>query len=230
MAEDFMTAMVNKGVRAKPNAQVATGGEKPAKECSQCDGTNVVATSTEDGEGAQNRAVGANVEIGQAHHKSGTTTIAMKAPLGALMTQALLKSQPRLVAPADIKIGNEDIHAVRDTVVSANGQSLTRRPPQSTELRQKLLVGMLPAYGEEPTPLNAFLQAAGQCKWVDLVFVAESKQLENVSGAAVLADGNHGDHRGTTHVVEVAELPPGTVVDNVAIESVEVIIHYRKDQ
>ena len=216
----FLATLINEGIKPenKTNSDV-----KPAGECDTCNGTNVVSVAgeTSDKSIQSNALQGAPNEVKQTADANGTTTVVMKGPLGEVFTQALDKTYARRPIPDNIDVGIETIFTESETQVQANGQVIETRPKSNAMARASLLVGMLPAPTKQVTCLNAALQAMGAVKAVDFAFVDVSNLGKNPSVAPLT--------NSSTLVVPLEQnLLSGQIPDNVAIESVEIVVRYAK--
>lgn len=218
--KSFLSTLINEGEKAQAAKKPDV---KPAGECDSCNGTNVVSVAGEGNPDANqvNALKGGGNEVQQTQDENGKTTIVMKGPLGEVMTQALDKSYARRPIPDNIDVGIETIFTESETQVSANGQVIETRPAAGAAARASLLVGMMPAPTREVTCLNAAIQAMSAVKAVDFAFVDISNLGKNPSVAPLT--------NSTTKVVALDQnLLPGQIPDNVAIESVEIVVKYKR--
>ncbi len=231
--KSFLSTMIDDGnkvvgktvddQKGQPKVVTATGapiGE--STECDTCSGTNVVSTAGEsNGDGVKlNEAQGATSKVQQTDDAEGKITVVMKAPMGAVFTEALNKRYARRPIPDNVDIGIESIFADSDTQVSANGQVIQITNKSGQAARASLLVGMLPAPTAEVTCLNTALQAMGSVKAMDFIFVDVSQLGKNPSFQPM--------NNTEVKVIPLERtLMPGDVPENIAIESVEMVIRYK---
>lgn len=212
--------MINDGVKPDDKSKADI---KPAGECSTCDGTNVVSVAGEgSGNGVQVNALQTpQNDIKQTKDAAGKTTVVLKGPLGEVITQAMDISYARRPIPDNIDVGIESLYTESETKVSANGQAIETGSKSGTIARASLLVGMMPAPTREVTCLNAAIQAMSAVKAVDFAFVDVSNLGKNPS----IAPLTNSDSK----VIALSQnLLPGEIPDNVAIESVELVVRYTK--
>lgn len=228
--KSFLSTMIDEGNNVtgktvddqKGDPKVVTAPVEGSTECNGCNGTNVVSTAGEsNGDGNKlNQAQGATSQVQEGEDPQGKITVVMKAPMGAVFTEALNKRYARRPIPDNIDIGIEAIFAETESQVSANGQVLEVSNKSGQAARASLLVGMLPAPTAEVTCLNTALQAMGSVKAMDFVFVDVSQLGKNPSFQPM--------NNTEVKVVPLERnLVPGDVPENIAIESVEMVIRYK---
>ncbi|BAW18996.1 hypothetical protein [Ralstonia phage RP12] len=183
---------------------------KPAAgtECSDCNGKAVTTTG-----GMESAEAAAPAENKQDPKAQENAVVVMQGPLGSVITEALNKSlnKKNLAAPVQVpNVGTEDLTT---EFVQANGQ--INNPPELFSRISKA-VGLVPATDDAPTVINTMLDAASKVDDIDFVMVRSVDIDPSVSQVP---------QKCVVHVIGIDGNP---AMEEVAIESVQVVVKYGK--
>lgn len=216
----FLKAMLQSGTPVEEEQRKPNG----TTECADCGGasSNIVAKAGMEEGKDMSKPQNGNVEAKVTADNQGTTTVAMRGPLGTMLTEALNKKYARTQVHGDIVTGLEGLQDLDKTRVSANGQVLDDPTPQSLHAaRTRVMTGILPPIDDQNsvTCMNAILQAMGAVRSVDFIFVNDSPLGKNLTQA-----------EGSNTPVKAIPFNSGNTpqVNAVAIESVEVIVRLKQ--
>lgn len=180
-------------------------------ECSDCSSAPLRSAGQEDSRPGEPAV--SSTEVGDPKNAAPSqpittekTTVILKGPLGEVMTKALQMSYKKPNVAID-RVGTESI----TTYVQANGMVYGNKGESTTTVHStREVVGVIPATSEEPTCLNALLEAARSVKDIEFIFVGEEPTTSNSSSPSSRWC-----------------FVPG-IDGNPAIESVQVIVNYKK--
>lgn len=186
-----------------------------ATECNTCNGGAVRTAGQESVEAAPvapaKEPTAAPAQAQASAEKPENAVVVMQGPLGAAITEALNKSLSKkaLVSPVQVPA----VESLALNHVQANGQ-IQDVPTFLSKISKS--VGLVPATDNEPTAINTLLDCASKVD--DLEFIMVEKVEENPSAS----------HVPQKRIVQLVGSNGGNYVDQVAIESIQVVVNYRK--
>lgn len=181
-----------------------------ATECNSCNGGAVTTTGQESTEAAS--ATAAPAAPKEQQELTEKNAVVMQGPLGTAITEALNKSLSKKNMAAPVQVGTESYI----NHVQANGMIKDNPAEPLGVSRISKAVGLVPATDVAPTAINTLLDCASKVD--DIEFIMVNKVESNPSASSVPQKS----------ILQCLNQDGTPANENIAIESVQVIVNYKK--
>lgn len=185
-----------------------TAAPKGATECNSCNGGAVTTTGQESTEAA----TAAPAAPKQEEQLTEKNAVVMQGPLGTAITEALNKSLSKKALVAPVQAATESF--VNN--VQANGMVKDTPTDPSGVSRISKAVGLVPATDDAPTTINTLLDCAAKVDDIEFIMV---NKVESDPSA---------DRVPQKSILQVYGADGTPANESIAIESVQVIVTYKK--